>query len=472
MSLGPGDVLAIAEFGPDGVTVREVRLDPAGTPYWRPRPVSWPALMRENALSADELSGLLPAGPPGRLLLALSGSGAPADEPGPGGPGAGPALAAIALNQATLLCPDAPVFVLDEPAEDLIRRAIVGIPLSQWYELAAVRESPDGRLVPTTQPLFPPGARRRDTRTFTFWVEPAEKLGTVLAVLAREDEADPPVYRVVQSLRSAQLQPGRYDVTATLMRRGKVRFENLPEPLSKDSRLWSEVKAAVPPRVSRSASAHLIIALELCQPQVFYAQRVDCAIRLIETIADEARAPVRYSVVGYGSHSFVRMTPESPLEEACWADSMPAALGVLNRLAGREALASGSALGAKLECALEFASRRLDAASAAKERPVLVAIGARAPFPAGYEGRAGALPCPERTDWREALNVMMKRHDGMAFGAIYGGGDPAPEAWERLGAHARGVPSGFDVRQFAVSLGLIGSDTPAFPLPLIRDGGH
>lgn len=477
-SLGTGDVLTIADFGPDQATFREIRLDPAGTPRGRAWPTPWPTLMRENTLSVEKLSRLLRPGTPGRLLLGFSG---PADEASPPGAGdaglsgagdAGTALAVRALNQATRLYPDAPVFTLDEPVGDLVRRAISQIPLSQWYELATVRESADGSLALTTQPLFPPGALRDDQRAFGFEVEPAERAGTVFAVLAREDEADPPDYRVVQPLRSAPLPPGRYEVTATLLGRGRVRFEDLPEPLGDERRSWAEVRAAVPRRVPRIAPAHLIIAIELCGPQVLYAQHVDCAVRLIEKVADGARSPVRYSLVGYGSHSFVRMTPGSPLEEACWADSDPAALGALNRLAGRTPLTSGSVLGAKLECALEFIAGRLAAGGDTGERPVLVTIGTRPPFPPGYQGRADALPCPDRTDWSMALNSIASRHHGTAFGAVYGGGDPPPKAWKYLGRDARGVPSGFDARQFAISLGLIGPAPAAFPLPLIEDEGH
>ncbi|MBO0805324.1 MAG: hypothetical protein J2P25_19880 [Nocardiopsaceae bacterium] len=427
-------------------------------------------------LAADKLADRIRPEDPGRLLLVHVTPRETVSAPGAEG-SAG--LAAVALAQAQQRYPDAPVFHLREPAGDLISQAIAPIrreaaaaPLAQWYELAAVREGPGGTLIPTTQRLFPPGVSRgAPPRRFTFWVAPAEDPRTVFAVLARDDETEPPAYTVM-SMESAPLAPGRHDVTATLLRPGKVRFagESLPKPLEPEPRTWAEVRAAVPRQIPRSAPAHLTIALELCEPQVLFAQRVDCATRLIEDIGDGATAPVRYSLVGYGSHAPARMARETQIEEACWADDAPAALGALDRLRDRGALADGSAHGAKLECALHHIKRRLATDGTTWERQVLVTIGTRPPFPWAQDG-SDALPCPWGLHWRSALKAMAERHDGMAFGAVYDG-EPTTEAWEHLGSDARGLPSGFHARRFGMTLGLIGQGLPAFPLPLILDGGR
>jgi hypothetical protein len=305
--------------------------------------------------------------------------------------------------------------------------------------------------------------------TFTVRVAPSDDPRTVFAVLARTDSADPPHYRIV-SLQSAPLPPGQHQVTATLVRPGKVRFEGLPVPLSPDRRTWSEVQAAIPGQVTAFSPvpAHLIIAVELCGPQQSYTRRVDCAAGLIGEVAGQSRMPVRYSLIGYGTHSFTRMTQEDPIEELCWAGGARAALSALGQLSARQPLNGGSADGAKLECALEHVARRLAAGSRLGERPVLVSIGTRPPFPRAVDA-SSLLPCRARSDWRETLLRLTEQHAGMAFGAIYDG-DPPNEAWERLGSHAHGQPSAFNAGQFAMNLGLLSPAPSAVSLPLVDAG--
>jgi hypothetical protein len=462
--LGPGESVTIAECAPERATRWEVRLDPIGTPVVTAWSVPWPDLAEaDGTLSAGKLDDhIRPTTPGERLLTAhvhpASGTPGPADSPD--------SPDAIAFSHATRLYPDAPVYHLTQPAGDLIRAARKAVPLTQWYELAALRPGPDGRLILTTRPLFPPGAVRGDQRPFGTWVEPAEDPRTAFVVLAHEDDADTPHYRVV-SQQSALLPAGPHQVTARLLRPGLVRFDGLPEPLSDDPRTWDEVQAAIPVRIPVFHPAHLIIVIELCEPQLRYAQRVDCAVRLIADVADGARAPVRYSLVGYGSHAYVRMTREDPIEELCWGDDAPMALGALGRLGNRKALADGSKHGAKLECALHHVAGRLAAGNRTDERLVLVGIGTRPPFP-HEQGTDAALPCGRGLDWRKVLQGMTERHGGMTFGAIYDG-EPAAEAWLKLGSHAHGWPSAFASRQFAGNLGLITPGLPAMPLPLLRE---
>ena len=458
--LGPGESVTIAECAPERATRWEVRLDPVGTPIVTAWSASWPDLSgAAGTLSAGELGKHFTPATRGRLLIAHVH---PAN--GTADPGQGPD--AIAFDHVTRLYSGASVYRLTEPAGDLIRAARKAVPLTQWYELAALRPGPDGKLILTTQPLFPPGAVSGDKRQFGTWIEPAEEPRTAFVVLAHEDDADTPHYRVV-SQQSAPLPPGPHPVTARLLRPGLVRFDGLPEPLSDDPRTWDEVLAAIPGRIPVFRPAHLIIVIELCDPQLRYAQRVDCAVRLIQDVDDGARAPVRYSLVGYGSHAYVRMTREDPIEELCWGDDAPVALGALGRLGNRKALADGSGHGAKLECALHHVAGRLAPGDRTDERLVLVAIGTRPPFP-HEQGTDAALPCGRGLDWRKVLHGMTERHHGMAFGAIYDGEPPA-EAWLMLGSHAHGRPSGFASRQFATTLGLIRPGLPAMPLPLLHE---
>jgi hypothetical protein len=457
-SLGVGAVLTVAEFAPEQATRWELYFDLTGTPHVTASSLPWADLAGPGgAPSSARLGDHIRPVTPDRWLLAYVRPAQAATDPA--------SQAAAAFDLARQLYPDVPRYHIAVPVRDLIRDARREFRLPLWYRLALLRPRPDGTLIMTTQRLFPPGARWGDQRPFPIWVEPAEDPRTAFAVLALDDDADRPDYRLV-SLQSAQLPVGPHQVTATLVGPGLVRFEGLPEPLTDDPRTWPEVEAAVPGQIPASHPAHLIIAVELCDPQLRYVQRLDCAMRLIQDVADDARAPVRYSLAAYGSHAFPRMTDEPPIEELCWLDEAPMALAALSRLRNRPALTGGSAHGAKLECALHHVAGRLATGTRVGERPVLVTIGTRPPFPHAQDP-GHALPCKQGLDWRKTLTAMADRHDGMAFGAVYDG-EPVAEAWRHLGCHARGLPSGFASRQFAADLGLITPAPPAMPLPLTR----
>ena len=461
--LSPDEVLTVAELMPERATRWELRFDTIGAPHVTASSVPWADLAEPGGgLSPAKLQDHVRPVTPGRLLVAYARPAAAAA--GQESTPTSQALAALGL--VTRLHQDVPAYHVATSVSDLIREARKDFRLVLRYQLAMLRPRQDGTLIMTTQRLFPPGARRGDQRTFPVWIEPAEDPRTAFVVLALDDDADRPDYRVV-SLQSAQLPPGPLQVTATLVRPGLVRFDGLPEPLSDDRRSWPEVEAAVPGEIPVANSAHLVIALELCGPQLQYAQRVDCAIRLVQEVADGARASVRYSVIGYGSHAFPRMMDEPPIEQLCWSEEAPIALATLSKLRHRQALTSGSAHGAKLECALHYVAGRLATDSLDDERPVLVTIGTRPPFPHA-QGMGDALPCKRGLNWRKTLRDMIDRHDGIAFGAVYDG-EPVAEAWRHLGSHARGLPSGFASRQFAAALGLITPALSAIPLPLTRE---
>ena len=461
-SLGVEEVITIAEFAPEQATRWELSFDLTGAPRVTASRVPWADLTDDDCpLSQARLEDHIRPVTPARFLLAcVRPAGTAADAP------SARASQTTAFDLATRLYQGIPAYHVAVPVGDLIRAARKEFPLALWYRLAMLRACPDGTLIMTTQRLFPPGALRGDQRMFEIWVEPSEDARTAFVVLALDDDADRPDYRLV-SVQSAQLPPGPHQVTATLVRPGLVRFDGLPGPLTGDPRSWAEVKAAVPGHIPASHPAHLVIAVELCGPQLQYAQRVDCAIRLIQDVADGARAPIRYSLVGYGSHVFPRMKDEPPIEELCWSDEAPMALAALSRLRNRQALTGGSAHAAKLECALHHVAGRLATGSMVDDRPVLVTIGTLPPFPCAQDA-GEALPCKQGLDWRKTVGAMTDRHDGMAFGAVYDG-EPVAEAWRFLGSHARALPAGFASRQFAAALGLITPAPPAMPLPLTKE---
>lgn len=449
--------IMVDEFTPEGVTVWRIRLDPAGTPVSRLWPACWPDLTEGHAVSPAKLAGHIRTSGPGRLLMTIRGCTAETD---------------TALSQARRLYPDARVCRVSAPVGDLLEGAVARVPLSQRYELASVRvEDGNEALISTPYPLFPPGACPSDSVRVRFRAETADEGRVAFAVLALDEDTDAAQYRTVQPLRSAPLPPDIYEMSATLVRRGKVRFEGLPKPLAQDERTMDQVLAAVPPQRSSTSPVHLIIAIELCEPPERYAQRVDCADRLVKHISAEAQAPVRYSVVGYGSHSFTRMARDPAAEEVCWEADAYGATSALGYLESRPAVAGGIPHQAKLECALDDIAQRLipDGRTSARSsgRPVLVTIGTRSPFPASQPHREPVLPCPHRVSWKDAIGRMTARYGRMTFGALYDGDEPAPQVWKALGRHARGVQSGFHPRQFATELGLLVPGSRSVPLPIV-----
>lgn len=458
--LGVGRALTIVEFSPGHANVWEVRLDRSGTPRVRYWTKPWTDLSDASELSRQELHDFIQPEDPSRLMFVRSGDGGYDSYDG------------LAVDLARPQFRAAPLYRCDEAADDLIGAATASVPLVQWYELAVLRRTVSGRLIPTGQLLFPPGARRGDhPRQFTIQCEQADDQGTVFAVLARDDDEDPPAYGLV-SLESARLTPGAHDVTATLVRPGKVRFrvDGLAGLTSPDPRTWFEILAAVPERLPPSAPVHLITVVELCGPERLFLQRIDCAERLVETIAAEARGTVSYSLAGYASHAFARMETDIPVEVLSWAGSAHAMLGALGHLGSQGALSDGSQHAAKLECALHQVSVRLAGSGAQAARPVVVTIGSRPPFPAKQEHISEILPCPNRKDWRQDLRQLSDKYPGIAFGAIHDG-YPEVEAWKHLGSDARSRPDAFDVRQFTVNLGLLSPTTQFVPLPLTEQRG-
>ena len=454
-----GKVLTIAEFASGHVAVWEVRTDQGGTPRVRYWTESWTSLCdEEGTLSRRKLLEFTQPEDPTRMLLTRSGAGGRYD--------------GQALEFAGATYGAAPAFRCTDSVDDMLDKAITRIPLPQWYELVVLRQTAAGRLVPTGQLLFAPEARRGDLpREFRIRCEPADEHGIVFAVMARDDDDDPPEYRLV-SLESARIPAGIYEVTATLLGPGRVRFDGLPEQLRPDHRNWLEVVATVPERLIRFGPAHLVLAIELCGPTGAFGQRIDCAERLVQCVATDAEGPVNYSVIGYAAHSFYgRVEEDEPVQVLAWADSGQAALSALGRLSRRGASTGGNPHAAKLECALDQITRRLSEEDTSQGRPVVVTLGSRSPYPPRLDLISEILPCPQKKDWRRAFGRLRDNHSGTAFGAIHDG--PADlDIWKSLGSHARGHPDAVDMRQFAVELGLLSSTAQYVPFPLTEAGGR
>jgi hypothetical protein len=361
--------------------------------------------------------------------------------------------------------------------DDLLEEATARVPLppSVWYELVLLRRSRSGRLELTAQQLFLPEASRGDIRLFTVRCEASDENGTVFAVAARDAAFN---FELV-SLASARIPPGTYDITATLLRPGHVRFDGLPVKLTEDGRNWLEVVAAVPDRLDKIGPAHLIMAIELCGTADDLAARVGRVRQLISDVRDGADGPVAFSVLTYASHSHDRRTADEPVTFLAWAQTEARPLDDrLRELDERKPALSRYPRAAQVECMLAEVAQRLhgsEAASAA--RPVLVTVGDKPAFPHRLDPASGILPCPQRNDWRATFLGLTHDHAGMAFGVIRDG-EPsgAPDRrdddiWHRLGTDASATLKTFDARSFAVGLGLLSATIHYLPLPLAVSEG-
>jgi hypothetical protein len=475
--LPPGKALTIAEFTASGVTVWTVRPDRSGTPRIRYWPYDWYALCTWGELNPRELLELIRPEDDTRVALArtgLAGPQNPADQ--------NSRDCDRAFQMAREEYPRARAFRCLTSIDDLLKEATARVPLppSMWYELVLLRRSRSGRLEFTAQQLFLPEARRGDTRRFTVRCEASDENGTVFVVVARDAAFS---YELV-SMASARIPPGTYDVTAALLRLGRVRFDGLPVKLTEDSRNWPEVVAAVPDRLDLIGSAHLIVAVEACGPADALRARADRARQLINEVRGGADGPVAFSLLTYASHSYDRQADDEPVTPLAWMVTGETGADLLDRrletLESRVPAVSKYPVAAQIECMLNEVAAWLHGPEAtAAGRPVLVTIGDKQAFPPDIEP-SGMIPCPRRLDWLSIFRRLAAEHAGMAFGLIRdavpddGGGDPAAEIWRRLGTDASATLAVvFDARSFAVGLGLLRATMQYVPLPFaIPEGGN
>ena len=471
--LQSGKALTVVEFAAPAVIVWTIRPDRSGNPRVRSWRRDWYTLRTRGQLDQGELLDQIRPEDDTRVVLARSG---PADRQDPADLDARDADRAF--EAARHGYPHAPWFRSAPSVDDLLKEATAWVPLppSTWYELVQLRRSHSGRLELSAQQLFLPEARRGDTRPFTVRIEASDERGTVFAVIARDAAFS---FELV-SMESARIPPGTYDVTATLLRPGRVRFDGLPVKLRDDGRNWPDVVAAVPDRLDRIGPAHLIVAVEACGPADTFQVRVDRARQLIGEVRRGADGPVAFSVITYASHSHHRPTTDEPVTALAWAETETSPLD--HELRSLEASAPAVSLyprAAQVECMLDEVARWLHGPEAVMAgRPVMVTIGDKPPFPPRIDPVSGIIPCPRRLDWRAILSRLVAEHAGMAFGAVRGAeddddprGNQADEIWLRLGTDASATLATFDARRFAVDLGLLSATMQYLPLPLATPDG-
>lgn len=433
--LALGEALTIAEFDPAKVTIWRVCTDSCGTPRVRYKSRTWDSLQRWGLLEEHEVTGFVQPALDG-LMLARTGVRAAGLTDG--ARDAGHRHADRALEVTHDAYPHAPSFRSLAGVADLLEEAMARVPLpsSIRYELVLLRGSRSGGLELTSQPLFRPGAGRGDTRSFTVRCGPGDENGTVFAVAARNAASE---FELV-SMMSARITPGTYDITATLLRRGSVRFGGLPVELREETRSWSEVAAAVPDRLDVAGPAHVIFAVELCGSADDVQARVDRVGQLVSAIRDGATGPVRFSLLSYAAHAHDPRAEDEPVRILAWAetDSQMVDRG-LGWLRARGPANSAYDPAAQIECLLaELAWRLNEPEAASPGRPVLITLGRRPAFPHRVDPVSQIIPCPMRRDWRGLLRSLAAVHPGIAFGAIRDGAagsdspfeDPADEVLE------------------------------------------
>jgi hypothetical protein len=349
-----------------------------------------------------------------------------------------------------------PVYQCRTPLEDQVREAIRTSPLVSGYELAVLRQVPDGRpdagrLVLTGHPLFPPGVTKGHRAVVRVRCEPTNGDGTVFAVATRVRRPDVPPN--AQALRPVQLQSavvpaGTYDVTAVLTRPGRVLLQGLPAPLIPFSGSWDDLRRQVPDRLAAAAPVHLVCLVETSGGEDRLELRIDRLSQLIEAAETGAR-PLNVSVIGYGPHSVAWSVDERPVAVHAWAAPSPRAEQELRGLTGRKADDREYGRAAQLECAMETAARHL---SPQDGRPVVVTAGGRPPHPPAMDTRSTIIPCPDRVSWRRQLDRVAAM--GATFGALRDH-DARGEIWPLAGQHATAtVDDPVDMADFAARLGL------------------
>lgn len=438
-----GEVLTIAEFSMDGIVIWEVQRDQVGTPHCRYWPiVSWPD---DGSVPTDEKLDEIIQTRPGSSLILASGL---LREP-----------YATLFDRFSFSRGGVPSFRCTSSLAGMLRHVLIHDPLVQWYELVTLQRTPSGPPILKGHLLFPPGAKRGDKETFRIRCEPADENGTVFAVVATEQVRR---FRLV-SLSSANVPPGVYRLTAELRRPGVVCFRDLPAGLQPEHRTWAELVTQVPAQLDVPQPAHLICAIETSgvPNQVF--ERLRRAEQLIRHAAEGVQARLSFSLVSYGTHSFERNVPADQVTMHVWEVTAEQALAALGDLRTRGAAPTGYHLAAQLECALTEINDKL---RSVEGRPIIVAIGARPPFPRRSQLNTALLPCPHRRDWRRAMERLLTQ-PGISLGAIHGPG-PVSEIWMELGRKAFAHLDAFDVHRFAADLGLRNSSPSYVPFPVIE----
>lgn len=443
--LDQAEELVVAEARVDSLVIWRIRRDKAGTPQAFYQAEPWADVTRDVLLAGTEFKRRVGDGDVPIAFCQPLGEDSYSSE------------RSQFLDWFRAAYPAAMLVETPTPVDHLMLEALASVPLGQQYELAVLRASQAGRLMLSAVPLFPPGASRGEKRRLFIHCDTGTAHGVSFAVIARDAKA----YCLV-SVESGQVPPGNYELTAVLVRPGRVRFDGLPASLQPDQRSWPEIIATIPDRITRASdrSVHLICLVETYGPQQQVRRRTEQAADLVELALDESGHRLAVSLVGYGTHSFARNAHDGPVRILAWTAPPAQARQALVDLLDQSPAADGYPYAARLECALAEAAARV---TGAEGRPVLVAIGSHPPFPSRMDPATEILPCPSRNDWKRAL-VRLGEQSGISLGAITD--NDGSEAWRFLGRDASAQPHDIDLWSFAAKLGLLRQDVVPVPFPL------
>jgi hypothetical protein len=458
--LKQSETLTIAEFAGTGVIRWAVARADNGVAhpwYWPATP--WERLSRDGTPSVEAI--LTAANPRGEVLAICT---APNDAT---------AVRAVMAAGPALAGPGGSL-IAEVDLSEILADVLRGDPLTMWYELLVQRRTGDGYLEKSTIRLFYRGAQRGDKEQLMVRCERSDVTGTVFAVLARNQML---AHRLV-SKQSAVIPPGIYELTAELIRPGKVRFTGLPVALRDDPRDWDEIVRSVPDRLERPQPVHLIIAIESSGVAQNVRERIGRAEQLVRCVDGHPGNQARFSLLCYGPHAVHRSDPDVAVTCIAWGESAGRTLDILRRLAEREPAPIGYPAAAQIECMLADVIARLGTPGGGEDRPILVTIGARTAFPR-LANPSRIIPC-RKNDWRDGV-LWLQRYPGIRFGAIrdrvdgdgidrtHGPGDN-DEVWRALGAGAFAWLDAVDVPRFTAALDLQPPPGPPMPLPLDATG--
>ncbi|WP_067140928.1 hypothetical protein [Microtetraspora malaysiensis] len=450
--------LTLVEVATDGVTTFLLQRDGNGSPRGRSWSATWPDLAGERGWDADPaetrkavLRASRAPSPFGEVILVAASSGDPKAEQ--------------ALDWLRAAHPAAQVLRAEAPVAALVREVMADDPLTRSYELVVVLIDPGtDRPRLTSRQLFPLGSRPGARTRVSVRCEAVGPNGTAFAVVTWQG----PEPRLL-SVQSAPLAPGRYEVTAELVRPGRVSFTGLPA-LSPDPRDWNQLVSALPDRLPGGLGpAHLVCAVEVCGADDQVAERLSRARQVINLASGELGDLLQVSLLAYAAHSYDASAPEFPVRVPAWKAGAGEALDALDALEEQGAVARGYPYhpqAAQVEDMLAVVAERLDWADPTPT--VVLTVGGRPPHPARTDPSM-ILPCPRRHDWRKLLASLRKRQ-GTVLGAICDQAtDQTHQAWHGIGATALAHLEAVDVRGLAAALGLVASSPVHLPFPLLDE---
>ncbi|HXL88555.1 MAG TPA: hypothetical protein VN969_06145 [Streptosporangiaceae bacterium] len=433
----------VVEFAVDGVIFWQISRDNNGTPraeHWPPRAVGEDAGEFNRSLVVRRLTD------GGQVIFVRSSPDVISGE-------------VLALFREII--PNMEVIDCIAGFEDVLRASIKDSPLISDYELVLLRKTRSGRLDLEPVRMFTQGQQQPDrSRTIRVKCARSDERGVAFAIVTKERARD----FQLMSIQSAELGPGEYELTAELLRPGRVRFHGLPASvkLRNDHRTWGELLGAVPARLQAPQPAHLVCLVEVSGTSEQIEKRTD-RVREVIRAAGASEGLLTVSLLSYGAHSFERKIPEEPVRELVWAAPGAEAFAALDELEQHVPVANDYRYAAQLECALARVAGRVDPREG---RLVILTVGSRRPFPPRADPQLDILPCPHRNNWRKYVEVLSGKDPRLALGSIHDKDTRDLDVWRELGRTAIFTSDVVDAWHMAATLG-IGAAPVNVPFPLV-----